>query len=354
MNNLVEMLSYPRRAFSPMEELFIHNYIDSISGMMKDSFGNRMIQIGNDVDWCFTSHTDTVHRNSTKKQFVHLDAGYAYKLDGDVLGGDDTTGVWLMLNLIHDNFPGLYIFHRDEEAGGQGSRFIASKSPEVTEGITKLISFDRKGYGDVITHQRGIRCCSYDFAQELARQLGGEYYPSQRGVFSDSANYDYFIPECSNLSIGYFNAHSSKEIQDLIFAEDLFRKLKRVAWDRLPVMRDVNEFDNNYRKPVSRKSKKTKKTKKTKKAKLTKKFGDVTWSYYPNYGWFPEEQEQQKEEKKKEPQSKKQSDVYQQEGFWNIQDFDDLQDSFFDLNRKKGKKKGKDDYDPYDDDYWWW
>jgi len=325
MSNLVEMLTYPRKASTQMEELFIHKYIDSIGGMKKDSFGNRIIRIGNDVDWCFTSHTDTVHHDCSKRQEVYTDAGYAYKLDGEPLGGDDTTGVWLMLNLIHDRFPGLYIFHREEEIGGRGSRYIASSTPELMDGIRKVISLDRKGYGDVLTHQSGIRCCSYEFAYEIARQLGGEYKPSQRGVFSDSANYDYFIPECTNLSIGYFNAHSSQEIQDLVFAEDLCRRMKRVNWERLPVFRDANEFDD-WR-SSTRGQKRTEK----KKPRYTEQLGEVTWNYYPDRGWVSKEPKKKKKTKKKKKEKKTDFDMFYSFGGYN----DD------------------DDDNPYDN-YWWW
>lgn len=243
--DLVEMLTYRRAAGSSTEKKFIKKYIDSISGMTRDSFGNRIIKIGNS-DVCFACHTDTVHRTGGRQE-VLVDKGWAFKTDKDgCLGGDDTAGIWLCLNMIHARVPGLYIFHRSEETGGQGSNHISKNEKHLLNNINKVISLDRKGYGDVITHQRGRRCCSHEFATELARQLGGQFKLDPTGVFTDSANYDRIVPECTNLSIGYFHAHSPSEIQNLEFVEHLFKRLRKVNWKGLPVRRNLQEETETY------------------------------------------------------------------------------------------------------------
>lgn len=236
-NDLVQMLSYPRPARSLMEKEFIVKYISSVPGMKSDSFGNYYKRIGKS-DTAFCCHTDTVHHfGGTQRQVVQVsNDGWAFKKDGDVLGADDTTGVWLCLNLIHKKIPGLYIFHRDEEIGGKGSSYIANKTPQLVKGIKKIIAFDRKDYHDVIIQQRNQYTASQEFGLALAKQLGHNFKPA-RGVFTDSANYSHLIPECANLSIGYFYAHSKDEIQDLTFAEALSTWLSRINWSSLPVKR---------------------------------------------------------------------------------------------------------------------
>ena len=156
---------------------------------------------------------------------------------GKALGGDDTAGVWLMLNLLSDDVPGLYVFFRNEEHGCHGSRHMASHDPGLFKGIRKAVAFDRKGYADVITTQSGRRTCSDEFASELAGQLG-DYKPSSLGVLCDSASLTSLVPECTNLSIGYANAHQPGESLDLDFVEDLYHRLKKVDWESLPVAKE--------------------------------------------------------------------------------------------------------------------
>jgi len=256
VNDLVEMLTYRRGAGSEGEKKFIKRYLDVVPGMAKDGFGNRFKQIGKG-DTCFACHTDTVHNMKSTfqwkgktynvdkllggRQEVHVKGKWAYKEDGECLGADDGTGVWICLNLLYARKPGLYIFHRAEEGGGQGSGWIVSNKPELVSHIKKMVSFDRKGYTDIITHQGWSRTASDEFANGLARQLGGGYRPDDGGVFTDSANYKDIVPECTNVAMGYFNGHTAEEKQDLVFANSLMQRLLKVNWQKLPVVRDPDE-----------------------------------------------------------------------------------------------------------------
>lgn len=258
MNDLVEMLTYRRGAGSVGEKKFIKRYIDSVNGMKKDSFGNRYMRVGRkSADTCFTCHTDTVHNMKSTftwkgktynydrllggRQEVHVKGKWAFKEDGECLGADDGTGVWLCLNLLHARVPGLYIFHRAEEGGGQGSGWIVANKQQLVNNINKMVEFDRKGYTDIITHQGWGRTASDEFAKGLAGQLGGTFRPDDGGVFTDSANYKDLIPECTNVAMGYFNGHTAEEKQDLVFANSLIQRLMKVKWDKLPVERDPKE-----------------------------------------------------------------------------------------------------------------
>ena len=280
IKDLIDMLEYPRNHDSPMEAEFIRRYIDNIQGMKKDGFGNRYIKIGH-FDTAFLSHLDTVHTqiDSTKKQDVMVADGFAFKENNDVwqkkqnkkskkkantydsyggmygyndfsnfqylnrspLGGDDTAGVWLMLNLLSSGVPGLYIFFRGEERGSLGSHYMERNEPNILEGINKAVALDRRDYFDVITHQGGVRTCSDKFAKAIAKQLGGGYKPCSGGVHCDSANLTYLVPECTNISVGYFQEHSNNEILDLDFIGKLYHRLKGVHWNSLPVEKEVEK-----------------------------------------------------------------------------------------------------------------
>ena len=243
---LVEMLSTRRPARSKTEERFISTYLDTLPNVKQDDHGNRIIKIGKAPRVLWSSHTDTVHnkdgvqsvaRNGNLVQ-LHKDESVS-----SCLGGDDSAGVWIMRQMILRRIPGLYVFHRDEEVGGFGSTWIAEHTPELFKGIDYAIALDRKGYDSVITHQ-GSRCASDEFARDLAAQLGGAYKPDSTGVFTDTANYTGLVPECSNLSCGYGNAHTATEFQDVVFAYDLLERLCALDFNKIRVARDPNSFDD--------------------------------------------------------------------------------------------------------------
>ena len=144
-----------------------------------------------------------------------------------------------MIEMIKAGKEGLYIFHRGEEIGGVGSRFIRDETPEVLTGIDYAIGLDRKGNNSVITHQWG-RCCSDEFGKMLASQLNG-YVLDTTGVFTDTANYIDIVSECTNLSVGYYNEHTSKESLDFSHLESLKDQLITLDVSQLKSFRDQNE-----------------------------------------------------------------------------------------------------------------
>ena len=277
IDDLVKMMGYNRPAFSHGEEEFIAKYIDKVPGMRKDKFGNRYISIGNH-DTMFTAHTDTVHRWSKgTRQKVYVKGGFAYTSGYDVLGADDTVGCFILLNMIYAGVPGLYFFFRDEEHGGNGSSYVANN--KVPKNIKKVVSFDRKGYTDVITHQGWTQTASDEFAKALARALGRGYQPSDNGTFTDSANFEGIVPECTNISIGYKDAHTRREMQDLRFASWLSQKAIQLNWKKLPVKR--NPFEDNYVGWWGKQNKSTKKKSSYGKLQQTKETDGVDWMPEP-------------------------------------------------------------------------
>lgn len=190
----------------------------------------------------FTSHLDSVHR-SEGYNMMECD-GKWLRAKGDVLGADDAAGVAVMAYMIEQKVPGYYIFFRQEECGGIGSKWLADNMPDLLREFKRAVAFDRAGYNEVITHQAGERCCSDEFALALSKQLTNDdmtlaYAPSDGGVYTDTAEFTYLIPECTNLSIGYFAQHSNKECLDVDFLELLADQLVRVKWEDLPTELDA-------------------------------------------------------------------------------------------------------------------
>ena len=228
--SLIDILSW-RRAYNTNSEMeFIITTLDVIDGMMFDECGNRYLRIDNadgsqsNVMW--SCHTDSVHapNNTTSRQNIKWDAGQNILMlndgkPGQCLGADDGAGLWLMLEMIKERMPGLYLFHRGEERGGIGSRWIEKNTPELLNGIDYAIAFDRKDLGSVITFQGGQRCCSDDFGNSLGRALErtGTLKMSldTTGSFTDTAVYTDLVAECTNVSVGYYNQHGPRETLDV-------------------------------------------------------------------------------------------------------------------------------------------
>ena len=243
---LHDMLRYKRPHNSPTEADWIERFIKPYQPVALDDAA-LSITVPNDDGTkprvMFSCHTDTVHRddgvqhicyNRSKQQY--------YKKDGKPLGADDAAGAWVMLEMIDAGVPGVYVFHRGEECGGIGSRHIASTSPAFLKQFDYAVAFDRRGSTSVITHQGWSRCCSDGFAQALADAINDDgvsmYEPDDSGIFTDTANYTEFIPECTNLSCGYANEHTGNETLHLPTLFTLRDACIRIDWQSLPVQRD--------------------------------------------------------------------------------------------------------------------
>ena len=221
VGTLVEMHSYMRPAGSAVEREFCTRYIAGLPGAYRDVFGNWHVKVTEDpILW--SSHTDTVHRVQGMQR-IKVGADGMMRLHrkskrvSSCLGADDTVGVYLLTEMIKAGMPGYYLFHFGEEQGCKGSRDIAEDYSEWLQRFDAAIAFDRAGKADIITHQCGQRTASDTFARSLAEQLNGSgmrYVPCDRGLFTDTESYAEIIPECTNVSIGYENAHSGQECVD--------------------------------------------------------------------------------------------------------------------------------------------
>ena len=208
-----------------------------------DKFGNVYKVIG-ESDTMFTSHLDTSNKFEKRKvnQYLYEKDGTEYiRTDSrSNLGADDKAGVSLMLYMMSKNVPGTYYFFIGEENGGIGSSDLLYNFN--LSGVKKCVSLDRRGYNSVITKQLGIKCCSDKFSVELIEKLnrfGFEYELDSTGFFSDSASFAFKIPECTNISVGYENEHTVREIQNISFLEKLGKALMKIDWNSLPVNRKI-------------------------------------------------------------------------------------------------------------------
>lgn len=178
---------------------------------MRDDSSNKTL---------FTCHVDTVHRKDGDNTFMYMGQYMLASTQGQPLGADDGAGVALLLHMIDNRVPGYYVFFQGEEKGGIGSSWLALNDQELLSNFDRAITFDRKGTHSVITHQMCGRSCSDDFAYDLSDALNKEcedfmFVPDDTGVYTDTAEFVNLIPECTNISVGYFSEHTPSEKLDL-------------------------------------------------------------------------------------------------------------------------------------------
>ena len=189
--------------------------------LKKDSYGNYYTEIGLSKT-VFSCHLDNACKNQTNVS--HKFDGDFIKTDGkSILGADDKSGLSILLNLIDNKIPGLYYFFIGEEVGCVGSS-QASLEIKKFDKYNRMICFDRKDTGSIITHQSFERTCSDIFADSLINEYkkhGIFYKKDDGGVYTDSAEFKYIIPECTNLSVGYYSEHTNCEKQNISFLSNL-------------------------------------------------------------------------------------------------------------------------------------
>ena len=231
----------------------------------KDKKNNLFVTIplsnGKPSKTMFSSHMDTVQHKAEKIKlrvitFPEKEKGFIKAVTQDdkptILGADDKVGVYIMLKMIEAKIPGYYAFHVGEERGAIGSRFAAKDRPKFFKKFDRCIAFDRRGYSDVIHTQRGHRGCSVVFTDHLTKEMnelltkrlpGAKVtFKATSGVFTDSAEYDHLISECTNLSVGYFHHHSSSEYFDSWWLLKVFIPLLlNIKWEELPAKREAKK-----------------------------------------------------------------------------------------------------------------
>jgi hypothetical protein len=205
----------------------------------------------------FSSHYDSAHRGEqpngyTNKVSLSHDGSHFRGVDA-CIGADDASGIFVMARMIEAGVPALYIFHAAEEVGGVGSHYIADHTPEVLDGITHAIAFDRRGTRDIIWQQGGQTCASEGTAGVFAHLLNQahpalDYRPDDGGSFTDTKLYRHLVPECFNVSVGYDNEHTSEETQDIQHLLDLANACRLLDWSALPVWRDPTDdyYDQSW------------------------------------------------------------------------------------------------------------
>lgn len=250
VERLVHMLRTCRPHQSDREFTCVTDWLVPLD-LRWDKFGNGYKKIGKDPIVAWSCHTDTVHRCGGS-QLIEFDKESGnVKLSKDsksnCLGADDTAGMWIMIEMVKAKVPGLYLFHRAEEVGTLGSKWIAAKTPNMLEGVQACVAFDRRGRDSIITFQRSMRCCSDEFALSLGAKLGDDFKTDPTGLWTDSASYVDIVAECTNVSVGYTGEHSSSETLHIPTCVKLLDHMLQFDATGLMIKRKPGEKEPRYK-----------------------------------------------------------------------------------------------------------
>ena len=209
------ILFKPKGIGKPLPMLLSH--LDTIN----DLEGSALCSLQEEVDFRQIMLIDEDYYNiNASTNFVEKVYLKDDKDTTKVLGADDRAGVAIMLEMLMEcNTNYIYGFFWDEESGGKGSDFLAKYTDCLdTLEISSFISLDRKGTNEVATY-------GYD-NEDLIALFTNRGYIEQQGSFTDCVN----LAEatgiaCVNLSVGYFNEHTSHELQDMSVMEDVLTLL---------------------------------------------------------------------------------------------------------------------------------
>lgn len=202
--------------------------VDSYGNVWSIRFPNKPI---------FVSHADTVIGSDINYGAPLLEKDGKLSRPGLVLGADDRAGVNLILNHKHKiNF----IITKDEEIGCLGAKEL-SKNTEFVKDVTDggfFIELDRKGNDNIIGNVHG-------YCEKGVTELLQTVLTSYRDVWGVLTDIDAWtdIRQGVNLSVGYYNAHSSNEYLNIAEWEFLDSKIEELA------ELDCSEFKKTYEKP---------------------------------------------------------------------------------------------------------
>ena len=255
VNRLLRLLSKPR-GNPEGAKVAIKAFLGEIPELMPMEFeGNFIATIGANPSTIFCAHYDTVDPieivGGTKvlvfKNNERTILGLSTKdISGArCLGADDGAGCEILACLYEAGVPGIYIWSAEEETGCKGTKRLLRGFDTLVDNVTKVVSFDRRGTEDIITHQMGFRCCSDTFAQSLRLALGMNHKLNDGGSYTDSFEYAWDVHECTNISVGYQCAHFPGETLDLAYLRKLIESLILIRWEDLPIEREPGETDED-------------------------------------------------------------------------------------------------------------
>lgn len=184
-----------------------------------------------DIPIALVAHVDTVWETPPKQIYYSKKKSILWSPQG--LGADDRAGVSAILQLIEEGYRPTIIFCDEEETGAIGASSLVNTFPKIPWKINFLIELDRRGSEDSIF---------YNYKDiEFENYINSFGFITAKGIFSDIyvIGPRWNIPSV-NLSIGYYNEHTTKEYLSLIEMQKTIEKVKNIL-----EAKEI-EFKNGY------------------------------------------------------------------------------------------------------------
>lgn len=171
-----------------------------------------------DIPIALVAHLDTVFSDPPENIFYDERSGVMWSPEG--LGADDRAGVYSILKIVRMGYKPHIIFTTDEEVGGKGASELIKKYPtQPFADLRYLIELDRQGHDDCVFYS-----CENPGFTEYVESFG---FVEEWGTFSDIS---VICPQWGiagvNLSIGYINEHSYRE---MLYVGSLINTVNKVC-----------------------------------------------------------------------------------------------------------------------------
>ena len=170
-----------------------------------------------DIPIALVAHLDTVFADPPENVYYDPRKGVIWSPEG--LGADDRAGIFSILKIVKAGYKPHIIFTTEEERGGIGAAQLIIKNPKCPfKELKYMIELDRAGTCDCVFYD-----CENDLFTEYIESFG---FIEALGSFSDiSILAPHWGIAAVNLSIGYENEHSYREV---LHVGPLYRTIKRV------------------------------------------------------------------------------------------------------------------------------
>lgn len=182
---------------------------------------NYLIAIG-DIPVALVAHLDTVLKAPPEDIFYDRVKNIIWSPGG--LGADDRAGVYSIIQIIKSGLRPTVIFTTDEEIGCIGAEYVVNDFPKPPTELKYIIELDRRGSNDCVFYS----CDNSDF-EEYVENFG---FVTNYGSFSDiSVICPMWEIAGVNLSIGYYNEHTSSEFLHVGQMLSTIKRVKKMLLD---------------------------------------------------------------------------------------------------------------------------
>jgi hypothetical protein len=224
-NLLEEILNIPGETYH--EELvrqYVKRKLDNLmDAVWEDKSGNLLAvkNYGKGPTIMLSGHMDIYEEILPESCLIKN--GSIWTRNKGILGADDRAGIAMIINILEDleafHYRGMLkiVFTIEEEKGQTGAENI---DKAFFENIDYAISLDRKNGHDVVTHSSIYTYSSEEYGQVFERASnhlwdGNHPYKITCGGISDLRVWSQLGIDSVNLSVGYYEPHSTDEYLNL-------------------------------------------------------------------------------------------------------------------------------------------